>query len=53
MDCYYYIQIHYSSLIKRLRLFLIVLATDIDSPTCGEHGRLVTPMHAGAKAMDY
>ena len=25
--------------------------TDIDSPTCGEHGRLATPMHAGAKAM--
>jgi len=30
---------------------LIALGTDIDSPTCGEHGRLATPMHAGAKAM--
>ena len=28
-----------------------MLGTDIDSPTCGEHGRLATPMHAGAKAM--
>ena len=31
---------------------MIALGTDIDSPTCGEHGRLATtPMHAGAKAM--
>ena len=28
-----------------------MLGTDIDSPTCGEHSRLATPMHAGAKAM--
>ena len=30
---------------------MIVLGTDIDSPTCGEHGRLATPIHTGAKAM--
>ena len=29
-----------------------MLGTDIDSPNCGEHVRLVTPMHAGTKAID-
>ena len=30
----------------------IMLGTDLDGPTCGEHGALVNPMHAGTKAMD-
>ena len=30
----------------------IMLGTDLDGPTCGEHGGLVIPMHAGMKAMD-
>ena len=30
----------------------IMLCTDVDGPTCGEHGALVNPMHAGTKAMD-
>jgi len=30
----------------------IMLGTDLDGPTCGEHGGLVIPMHVGMKAMD-
>ena len=30
----------------------IMLRTDLDGPTCGEHGALVNPLHAGTKAMD-
>ena len=30
----------------------IMLGTDFDGLTCGEHGALVNPMHAGTKAMD-
>jgi len=29
----------------------IMLGTDLDGPTCGEHGALVNPMHSGTKAM--
>jgi hypothetical protein len=30
----------------------VMLGTDLDGPTCGEHDALVNPMHAGTKAMD-
>ena len=30
----------------------IMLRTDLDGPTCGEHGALTNPMNAGTKAMD-
>ena len=30
----------------------IMLRTDLDGPTCGEHGALVNPLHASTKAMD-
>ena len=29
-----------------------MLGTNRDGPTCGEHGGLVNPMHAGTKAID-
>ena len=29
----------------------IMLGTDFDGPTCGEHGALTNPMNAGTKAM--
>ena len=30
----------------------IMLGTDLDGPTCGEHGALVNAIHAGTKTMD-
>ena len=30
----------------------ILLRTDLDGPTCGKHGALVNPLHAGTKAKD-
>merc|ERR1712070_770467 len=30
----------------------IMLRTDLNGPTCGEHGALVNPLHASTKAMD-
>ena len=30
----------------------IMLGTDFDGPTCGEHGALVNPMPSGTKATD-
>jgi len=37
---------------ERLAARIMLLGTDFDGPTCGEHGALVNPMHAGTKAMD-
>ena len=37
---------------ERLAASRLMLRTDVDGPTCGEHGAVVNPMHSGTKAMD-